>query len=170
MTTLAFKDGILATDSRMTMDGVVTHDRLHKIRIEDGWCFAVVGALAQAMRFIDALLDRARKNSKASKLPSMEASCNVAELLPTGELRIYEDGGSFLFPAEGFTAYGSGCAPAMAAFHMGACAVQAVGIACKVDPYSGGSIRAVRWQDGKLVRWEVEPTSTQDLLLEGPKA
>lgn len=164
MTTLAFKDGILSTESRMTMDGVITHDGVEKIVCRGERCFAIVGAVAKAMRFLDALVEDRKR------LPSMEASCTVAELLPTGELRIYEDGGSFVFPMHTFTAYGSGVAAAMASFHMGACAVEAVRIACKVDPYSGGIIRAVKWQDGVLMKWDVDPASPpKQLLLEGPK-
>lgn len=167
MTTLAFKDGILATESRSTMNGWVTHDGVQKIRVVEGRCFAVVGALAQAMRFIDALA------AGKKKMPDMEASCHVAELLPTGELKIYEDGGAFVLPSDGPTAYGSGTPAAMAAFHMGACAVEAVEVACKVDPYSGGPVQAARWHDGRLILWTKETgwscRPKVPLLLEGPK-
>jgi hypothetical protein len=170
MTTLAFKDGVLATDSRCTMEGSIINDRCEKIVVRGGRCFSVVGALAQAMRFLDALTD----GENRKKLPSMEAACCVAELLPTGNLKIYEDGGTFELHSESFTAYGSGTAAAMAAFHMGAGAVEAVEIACKVDVYSGGPISAARWQDGKLILWGKEGGKTceprQPLLLEGPKA
>ena len=161
----AFKDRILASDSQMTSNG--WNLGLHrKLFVLQGRAFAVTGDLAIATAFAEALSAGAAEKD----LPDMTSASRVIELLPTGEARGYEERGHFSI--DGPTAFGSGAPAAMAAFHMGAPAVEAVRIASLVDPYTGGPIVAARWQDGTLYTWSGEHSTRHvhpPLLIEGNK-
>lgn len=163
MTTVAFKDGILAADSQMTNNGWSV-GLCRKLFVLGGRAFAVTGDLALATAFAEALVE-----GKVGKdLPDMTSASRVIELLPTGVAMVHEEGGHFA--VEDFTAFGSGSPAAMAAFHMGAPAVEAVRIASLVDPYTGGPVVAARWQDGTLYTWSGEHSTRHvppPLLIEG---
>ncbi len=137
MTTVAYRDGVLAADSRMTANGWIVPDEARKIRrISDGSVCAVTGNLAAAIRFVD-WLDAGRIGERPPLADSRVVRMNL-----TDTLTIYEGEGEFtVTPA--FTAFGTGMPAAIAAMHMGADARRAVEIAALVDADTGGPVIAI---------------------------
>src|SRR5437868_819710 len=130
MTTVVYRDGILAADSRGTCAGWITPAKETKLfRLQDGRAAAVTGQWAIAKK----LLDWVQGDRSA---PQPEGDARVIAI-GKGKIEVFEDGASYIEAAK-FAAWGSGFPPALGALHAGASAEDAVRIACLVDPSSGG--------------------------------
>lgn len=136
MTTIAYRNGILASESRLTEKSFVWTDRCKKIwRLPDGSLFGASGENDGGE-----LLLRAMRDGK-EKMP---------ELSHTKGLHIKKDGSIWIFEGEiwvewpeEFAAIGSGKRYAMAAMKAGADAPTAVRIAKEMDVYSGGEVQSL---------------------------
>lgn len=131
MTTVCYRDGILASDSRATAAGWIVSDKTPKIiQRDDGTIITGTGdweIVAQFMRMFPEKVDV--KDNRAI----------VAH--PDGRIEVFEGQGSFVLDeCEDFMAWGSGMPPALAAMHMGASAERAIEIAALVDPGTGGPV------------------------------
>jgi hypothetical protein len=146
MTTIAFRDGILAADSRLTVDygsGARKHTcrKLYRKRITEGKksydvVIATAGESSPGMVFYDWY-------GSGKPIPDMflhiggDFTCLV--LTPKGlyEFDVYCRGELI---EEEFYAVGSGSMAALAAMHCGKSALEAVRIAARIDPFTGGRI------------------------------
>jgi ATP-dependent protease HslVU (ClpYQ) peptidase subunit len=135
MTTIAYRDGVLASDGRTSSGNVVLSDNEKKImRLSDGALFALAGDVAYTGPMLEALEDDA-------ELPKADGAFTAVIVETNGALRIYEGAGGFMAIVEPFAAFGSGAAVAYGAMEMGASAEEAVRIATRRDTYSGGAIQ-----------------------------
>lgn len=139
MTTLAYRDGELATDSRVTAGDMIISDRRKKVhRLRDGSVVAWAGSVQQA----ELLLRAMRKNTAPPKIDEISA----LHLRADGSLWEYE-GQAWVKQDPGYYATGSGSPYAFAAMDAGASAKEAVRIAIKRDANSGGRVQALKLKD-----------------------
>ncbi len=141
MTTIAYRDGIIAGDGRETdVDNkdctFVLRDNLVKVhRLKDGRLFGSAGGSEEGIRLLIALQNN-------QPMPKLE---EIAGLLidTKGKIWVYE--GHLWQPAyEKYYAVGTGACMAFAAMDAGASAVKAVTIAKNRDPFSGGKVTSLK--------------------------
>lgn len=161
MTTIVYRDGIMAADSRVVKgaEGVpeaIMPERAVKLfRLADGTVAGISGDFEAALRWFDAA-----KAGGLASVVGIDIGANTSILTATpGEddgvggqaLRMWMHAGSYLLghPAMvGFYAMGSGKAAALGALYAGADALAAVQIAARIDPYTGGEIMTMRVDEG----------------------
>ena len=155
MTTIAFRSGILAADSRVTVhteEGgarVFDCDKLFRKRgtflgREQDVILATAGESASGMAFVD----------------WFGSGRDVPDIFVHGDadftVLVLSEDGLFEFDKwcrgekvkNEFYAVGSGAKAALGAMHMGASARKAVEVACKVDPYTAGPVVTMRLKNG----------------------
>lgn len=136
MTTIAYRDGIMAADSLSTANGI-RFAEVVKMRRVRGVVFGFSGSTCDIQAFADWI-----KNE--GDYPSDLAPFEALVIDGTNGLRLYECG-KHSFPIdEEFTAIGTGREIALAAMHMGATSHDAVKLAIKLDTRSGGPIRTLK--------------------------
>lgn len=144
MTTIAYKDGVLAADRQVTR-GTMRGGEITKIRrLDDGSLVAVVGqpgVMSDAAAYLD---------GKTDTRPTLDGDTIVIHVLPTGSLNFYE--GTGWLKLEGvvspFYAFGSGRDFAYAAMSMGATPEAAVKVASQFCIYTNGNVDVLRLVDG----------------------
>jgi hypothetical protein len=135
MTTIAYKDGIIAYDGRCTAGGTIVYDDFDKMHERDGAFFFGAGGMSEINDLI-----------KAYSGEEIAGDCGASAIVcKSGELSLisYEDGRiveSSVLPDKAY-AIGSGRDHAYTALDMGASAYQAVEMAAKRDTGTGGKIR-----------------------------
>jgi ATP-dependent protease HslVU (ClpYQ) peptidase subunit len=142
MTTIAYKDGVLAADSRITRGNVVSAGGYNKLRVlDDGSVVGGAGHTANIVAFGDWLND-----GKQGSAPEMSDGTVVVHLQNDGRLFEYwgEQGIEFTGPYE---AWGSGYQFALAAMYLGKSAKEAVEVACAIDSNSGLPVHTVQLRD-----------------------
>jgi ATP-dependent protease HslVU (ClpYQ) peptidase subunit len=139
MTTIAYKDGIIACDSRQTRGSSIVSDDTSKCEIVDGVSFFLSGAVCDEKALIAAYF--------GTKSPDpVECSGFVVDggrLMMVGhddKTGIWKQELDLSNP----DAIGSGSSYALAAMDMGASAEDAVRAAMKRDIYTGGSVRTYK--------------------------
>jgi len=141
MTTIAYKDGIIATDGRIRNDDIVaTDDREKRYEVDGGFIF-----FAGSDRTIDALQALGSFAAGAE----VGSSCwNAFFVNDNGDLYLCgaEDGKVWMEKDRDLmpTAIGSGTHLALAAMDMGLTAAEAVEYASTRDTATGGTIREWR--------------------------
>lgn len=144
MTTIAYKDGVIAYDSRQTRNDRIVSDRALKCQVVDGVSFFLSGAVCDEKALIAAYF------GTPSPVP-VECSGYVVDggrLMMVGhddKTGIWKQDLDRSNP----DAIGSGAPYALAAMDMGACAEDAVRAAMKRDIYTGGTIRTVIIDEGR---------------------
>lgn len=134
MTTLAYRDGILATDTLSVMGTFKAPCPQEKVRLlDDGTLVAVCGALVDLDRIANWL------NNPESEKPDFEESAAI-HFVSTEEIWVYEANGRYRFTGE-FGSWGSGSPAADTAMLLGADAPTAVNTAAQIDVFTGGEIR-----------------------------
>lgn len=143
MTTIAYRDGVLAADSLVTLGETALPGATKKItRLPSGDLFGFCGALADGMMLLKALLD------EEEDLPTWRGgTTGVLIEKKTGRISVYEGHGPFIYEPARFGAWGSGMEFALGALAAGASAEQAVKIATKFDINSRGPVRALKLKD-----------------------
>lgn len=131
MTTVAFRDGVLAADSFATDDASAIQVR--KIaRLPKGDVAGGAGSLPEVTQALQWLA----KGGKGAA-PSIEGST----LLFTVDGALHLAGGGWPgVPVKGFAAIGSGAQGALVAMKLGCTAEQAVSAVAGIDPATGGEI------------------------------
>ena len=117
------------------MTDSATQANVQKVFKIDNALIGVAGCYASAMEFLDWLTQADIDSDKPDNMQDVTALvlrggqiwCYEGNLTP---YRIYDD----------FAAIGSGSQAALAAMHMGATTAQAVEIAGRIDPYTGGKV------------------------------
>lgn len=142
MTTIAFRDGVLAADSRFMIGGWKQPYPAKKLfRMADGTVCGVTGDYAVSVAYVEWL-----DGNRTEPAPNLGEGGRVIHLAKDGAITIYEQTGSFQVEPE-FAAWGSGSPAAHAALHMGADAAKAVEIAALVDDNTGGPVYSMRCED-----------------------
>jgi ATP-dependent protease HslVU (ClpYQ) peptidase subunit len=138
MTTLAYRDGELACDSRVTAGDMIVSDKRRKVhRLRDGSIVAWSGSVQDA----ELLLQAMRKTAKVTHPKLQEIS--ALHLRTDGSLWEYE-GEAWVKQDPGYYATGSGSPYAFAAMDAGASAREAIRIAIKRDANSGGKVQSLK--------------------------
>lgn len=141
MTTIVFRDGILAADGRITQNETIVGDNFTKIHVlADGGAVAMCGRPDECVPIIE-WLKAVAAGEQAGPQPDVESS-TLLHINGDGVVRLLNDR-HWIEIDEPFIAAGSGSSAALGALHAGASAIEAVTAAIKTDPYSGGQVRAV---------------------------
>jgi ATP-dependent HslUV protease subunit HslV len=143
MTTIAYRDGMLAADTLITCgdsrDGFAA-----KIVKVDGMLCGASGSAIHGQAFV-AWLKKGREGDCPLLGLGEKDRTNGIMVSPDGKLRMWSDTGFWDFePHGGYYAIGSGCEYATGAMAMGATAEQAVRVAIKHDVRSGGDVTVLR--------------------------
>lgn len=140
MTTIAYRNGILASESRVSLTtesgGERYFDSSKKLFRKNGAVIALAGESSPGMLFL-------KWYGTAKKPPAalIDGDADFTALVLTKEGLFEYDAYCIPEPIEEeFYAVGSGCKVALGAMHMGADAAMAVEIAKRVDPGSGGKV------------------------------
>lgn len=145
MTTIAYRDGVLAADSRLTRegDGGSWFHSCRKIyRVHAGTdkaaLIATVGENGPGELFVEQY-----HNEKLVRSDFADADFECLVLSRHG-LFLFDRWCAMTKIDEPFFALGCGAKAALGAMHFGASAVQAVEIACKIDPYTALPVVSAR--------------------------
>ena len=139
MTTIAYRDGVLAADSRSedSCTKVFCFPKIYKVA---GRLVGMAGCVSKGQEFLEWL------RAGGERLKIDEDRMSAIALLEDGSVEVYEDTTFWLdLPPGEFYAVGSGAAAALAAMHCGKSAAEAVEIACRVDPSSEGPVVTRSW-------------------------
>jgi hypothetical protein len=136
MTIIAYRDGVMAGDGRMsTKTGDIIFEDDTKVFKAGDYLLGVAGD-ADACEF---LIDSVKKGYAPGKY-----KCTAMRVDRAGKIEVYE--GSGWFPMfKGYGAIGAGDLPALVAMDAGADAVTACKAAIKRNGRCGGKIRTVKW-------------------------
>lgn len=139
MTTIAYRDGVIAADRGTSAGSLLTYQRTKIARNPAGDLLGACGSTA----INQAHLDWFRGGEKGPQ-PELKArgggDCDIAIIVRVGEAIIeMDDDGSYPIN-ELFTAIGSGREFALGAMFAGATAEEAIEAAMRYDPYSWGGI------------------------------
>jgi ATP-dependent HslUV protease subunit HslV len=135
MTTVAYRDGILAADSLATSGDTVTGQAVKLKRLADGRLAAMLGRSGAAQRLL-AWIEAGAQGEQ----PGGDAGVVIVD---DDGASYYDDGVSERCSRAPFKAWGTGGCLAMGAMAAGASAEQAVRIACEWDIYTGGDVIAL---------------------------
>lgn len=145
MTTIAYRNGILAADSRETTSDESAGDyagkcvKLLRLKLLPPTIVALQGDSGAGMAWLDWYGKGQTDEALAAHIRATQADFTAVVLSKAG-LWVWD---SWLIPQRvttKFYAVGSGTKAALGALHMGASAVQAVKVACKIDPWSAPPI------------------------------
>lgn len=138
MTTIAYKDGVLAADTRATIGDVIDPSEHKKVfRLKNGALVGSAGTPGETR----VILKKLRKNP--DDFESIKSPNNVIYIKPDG--KIFEHDGSGWSPINAkYAAIGSGHLPALVAMRLGKSAREAIKIAIEFDKNTGGKVRSVR--------------------------
>jgi ATP-dependent HslUV protease subunit HslV len=142
MTTIAYKDGILAADTLTTCgnhrDGYAP--KAHKV---GGVLIACSGTSTYCQAFVEWVRGGREGKSPLVGLADADA-CNAVVIGPESDVEVWCSAGSWrTTPGDGIYALGSGQEYAYGAMAMGASAIEAVKIAMRFDVKTGGDVTAV---------------------------
>lgn len=142
MTTIAYKDGAIAYDSRVTDGGYIADDNFNKRFDVDGVSFFLTGCVTDYVKLIDAYFGgepRGRMDCKAFVYDNGDLfECGVSD--PSGLWK-------YKMRLDNPAAIGSGAQFALAAMFLGESASDAVTLASKLDSATGGRIRIFSIQE-----------------------
>jgi 20S proteasome alpha/beta subunit len=150
MTTIAYKNGVIAYDSRRTCDGRIVTDRADKKRERDGHVFFGSGSTSDILSLMDAFFG-AKIEGECDAQVIVVHDGHVTEI-------IWTEGRLFKYPVDHEYAIGSGSDNAITAMDMGATAAEAVEMAMKRDTATGGQVRTLLVRGGNT---DDSPPSSQ---------
>lgn len=134
MTTIAYKDGIIAYDSRATRGNLIADDNYNKCVNVDGLLFFFAGSVCDLKHLIDGYV-KGIDPPKSSDICAFVVDAGKVYRIGTDEGLLWKDD---VLPID---AAGSGYAHAMTAMDCGLSAIEAVKMAAKRDTGTGGKIR-----------------------------
>ena len=141
MTTVAYKDGVLAGDTRITCGDLITPERATKVfKLSNGALLGAAGTLRNAHT-----LRRAIENGHP--LPDVKG-VDAVMITPDGTIYCYDRDAWNEINAP-YHAIGSGCEYAYTALWLGHDAITAVKAGIQFDKNSGGKVMAVRLKEKK---------------------
>jgi 20S proteasome alpha/beta subunit len=138
VTTIVYRDGVLAADRRATTKGKRYAGIARKIgRNKGGWLFGACGIASDTVLFQQWMLSWPGKKRPNSAPPDGEYE--ALAISPSGQVFAAEPGAMWPYETE-FVAIGSGMATALGALYHGASAREAVEIASLVDTATGDGV------------------------------
>lgn len=137
MTTIAYKDGVIAYDSRTTAGDLISNDNFNKKYIVDGVVFIMSGATSDYKRFHSLYF------GKEESIADCDASALVVDKGELFLVSVHDETGMWKQPLfnDNPVAIGSGSNFALTAMDLGLSAKDAVKMAIKRDSKSGGKVR-----------------------------
>lgn len=143
MTTIAYRDGVLAADTRVVVDGRIARcTKLH--RVLQGRRELVVGLAGDSfagLEFLEWL--KSGGATPSARLLDGEGEFHALVLTRRG-LFDYDRWCRPERVQDRYYAVGSGAAAALGAMHAGLSAAAAVKTACQIDPYSGLPVETMK--------------------------
>lgn len=147
MTTIAYRDGILAADSLVSGEMVRWGSTTKLAKAPCGWIGAACGDAGAASEFMWWVESQSIEPFMPPffSAPEFKSPVDVDGLLIDGSGKIWCWAGRprFFHLDADFTAIGSGSKIAMGAMAMGATAEQSVAVAAQFDVYTGGKIETL---------------------------
>lgn len=150
MTTVCYRDGIIASDGQVTSGDRIDNLNLKKVRKINNCLVAGAGRLSSVFSFFewferwsDAQVVQGQAPHVDVFIPEGIDDEDFQGLVIFSDKTIFHyEGGkkSYSMPKEQYVSIGSGCDYALAAMDAGASAVEAVTIAIQRDVFSGGEI------------------------------
>lgn len=138
MTTIAFKNGVLAADTAMRQGGSMLGSVVKIVRRNDGDMAGAAGNANYNGAFIKWFL--AGEKDEPPKATESDRHMDRGVIFrKAGGIDVFEPNGAFRCEAE-YYAFGSGMDYALGAMFAGAGAGTAVHAAVKHDPHSGGDV------------------------------
>jgi 20S proteasome alpha/beta subunit len=139
MTTVVYRDGVLAADRRSSFASTVATDSMKKVFRTPDKC---LGGFAGSVKFFLPYKEWARGDRQE---PAPKGDYVGILVHPDGSIVEYERGNPIVIERRApFVAWGSGSTAALGALHAGADARTAVLIAQKVDKGSGGGVDTIK--------------------------
>jgi ATP-dependent protease HslVU (ClpYQ) peptidase subunit len=139
LTTIVYRDGVMAADGRVTVGQLIVTDRCKKItKLSDGALFALAGEDQLEKPIIEWL-----EEAEGGVAPPQGKDFSAILVDTQGNLSVFTGSGDRFVPWDDieYAAFGSGADVAYGALEMGATADQAVAASIKRDVNSGGSIQ-----------------------------
>jgi 20S proteasome alpha/beta subunit len=137
MTTIAYRNGVLAADTRETEKDTIYSDRVRKVhKLRDGSLYAAAGSGEACEMLLQSLIKR-------TKCPA-PLDVEALHVKPDGSLWVCAGNAWLPMDYEPYYAMGSGATVALAAMDAGADAVKAVRIAIKRNTHTGGRVQHVK--------------------------
>jgi len=146
MTTIVYKEGIIAYDSRLTQADTIVSDKYNKLFKKKGVRFILAGAECDFEKFIDFYF--VHRSEEKIPINDVKFSCE-GFIVDTGKLYIGE-----CEPGQGYWtskcklnehwALGAGCDFALGAMDAGASAIEALRIAKSRNTLTGGKLRSIK--------------------------
>jgi ATP-dependent protease HslVU (ClpYQ) peptidase subunit len=139
MTTVAFRDGVMAGDTRIIYGDMIERGHVRKVfRLKSGLLLGFAGDAHDFQRIITEL------KQNPNKLIPTKSDLNVIMVKLDGTVMERDTGGWTQAENAKFYAIGSGRVPALVAMTCGKTAAEAVKIAMMFDPHTGGKVQTVR--------------------------
>jgi ATP-dependent protease HslVU (ClpYQ) peptidase subunit len=138
MTTVAYKDGIMASDSQVTDNGVKDFHTNKLLRLDDGTLVGYCG------NYLDLVSLKEKIEGALSKKVSKKDLQGITFMVVTKHTLSTLQGGGLINMDTQPYAIGSGALYARAAMKAGASAEDAVRVAIEMDIYSGGEIHTLK--------------------------
>lgn len=144
MTTIAYRDGIMASDSGCWL-GDASHGWARKLAIgPDGTLYGGMGDAAEVRAYLAWVDDGCLDNEPTPRrVGDGQSSFSIMRVRPNGPVELTTSEGFESYPAPYFAA-GSGAEVAFGALFMGATAEQAIEAAKEHGPGTFGRVLAVR--------------------------
>jgi 20S proteasome alpha/beta subunit len=142
MTTIAYKDGVLAADTAMCLGGVMTGSVVKIARRADGDMCGSAGDAAYNAAFTEWFL-RGEEDAPPTAKQEEGTFDRGVIFRRTGKIDVFEPRGKFTVKASYF-AIGSGKESALGAMFAGADAEMAVRAAILFDPHTDGEITVLK--------------------------
>lgn len=139
MTTIVYRDGVMAADGRVTTGQLIVTDTCKKItKLSDGALFALAGEDHLEQNLIEWL-----EEADGGTAPPQGKDFTAILVDTSGNLSVFTGSGDRFVPWNdiAYAAFGSGADVAYGALEMGATADQAVAAGINRDVNSGGRIQ-----------------------------
>lgn len=176
MTTIAYKDGIMCSDGRMSLGDMIIKDDTEKVFWVNNHLVGVCGrarAINTFVTWLQKMTDYHIVNQEVGELvdlipPALEDDEGYSALVvtPSRQVLMYEGNTPIDMGLDVPMSVGSGSCFALAAMKAGNSAEEAVKVACELDVYSGGEITVVQLEEESepLTREVAENLSKDELL------
>ena len=144
MTVICTRDGVLASDSKLTGgEGSYLTD-CKKIKKVKGWLIGAAGDFGPSELFMNKFDPAIIQEKRIVPWGSKDETMCAIIVSPKGKVYYMETNGTFIAVPTGFIAIGCGEAAAMAAMEVGASAVDACKAAIKHVDGCGGRVRVLK--------------------------
>lgn len=176
MTTIAYRDGIMAAEGKMTLGDMVIKLDTEKVFWVNNHLVGVCGrarAINTFVTWLQKMTDYHIVNQEVGELvdlvpPALEDDEGYSALVvtPSRQVLMYEGNTPIDMGSDVPMSVGSGSCFALAAMKAGATAEEAVKVACELDVYSGGEITVVQLEEEPepLTREVAENLSKDELI------